>query len=262
MEKESGNNRYLFTKLVVLDIKKRYQGSVLGILWAILVPLIMLSIYTFVFSEVFSAKWNIDTDNKFEFALMLFCGLCIYNMFSEVVSRSVSLIEQNQNYVKKVVFPIHILPVVITFSALFNCILSVIVLIGANLAITGRVFITAIEFPIILVPHILLCIGFSYFFSAIAVYLKDVASIIPVIITMFMYLTPVFFPLASVPEGFRAIMMINPMTYTIENMRRVILYGSNINWQYLVIATISAAVISILGRMLFMKARSGFADLL
>lgn len=257
------NRRYLFRFLVIQDIKRRYQGSVLGLLWSLLIPLIMLSIYTFIFSEVFQAKWNIvSTDNKFEFALMLFCGLSLYNMFGDVLGRAVGLIEQNQNYVKKVVFPLEILPGVITFSALFNCVVCYAILIVANLLLNGHLYVTVLLMPIVLVPHIAFCLGVAYLFSAISVYVKDLVNFVSVLITVGMYLSPVFFPLSAVPEKFRIIMMCNPMTYSIENMRNVIIYGIGINGLYFAVSALCALAVYALGWWIFKRAKSGFADLL
>lgn len=259
---QRNNTWYLFSFLVKNDIKQRYQGSVLGILWSIIVPLIMLAVYTFIFSEVFSAKWNVDTDNKFEFALMLFCGLNLYTMFSDVLSRSVGLIQQNQNYVKKVVFPLEILPGVITFSALFNCLIGFGVLILANTALNRVVYATMLEAPLVLLPHICFCCGVAFLFSALSVYVRDLANFISVLITILMYMSPVFFPMSSVPEGFQAVMMVNPMTYTIENMRKVVLYGVHIDSGYYAISWVTALIAFLLGYWVFHRAKSGFADLL
>lgn len=262
MKQGKSNTNYLFTHLVKTDIARRYQGSVLGLLWALLVPLIMLTIYTVIFSEIFSAKWNVETGNKFEFAMMLFCGLSLYNMFADVLGRSVGLIEQNQNYVKKVVFPIEILPAVITASALFNCLISFLILIFANAVINSGFFITALQAPLVLLPHIAFCMGIAYLFSAISVYLKDMANLVGILTTVCMYISPVFFPLSAVPESFRFLMMLNPMTYTIENMRNVIIYGQSINLGYFAISIGAAILFFLIGRWIFMRAKTGFADLL
>lgn len=263
LNSEKRNNTwYLFSFLVKNDIKQRYQGSVLGILWAIIIPLIMLTIYTFIFSEVFSAKWNVETGNKFEFALMLFCGLNLYNMFSDVLGRSVSLIQQNQNYVKKVVFPLEILPGVVTFSALFNCLIAFGVLIVANTVLNQSIHITLLEAPLVLIPHILFCCGIAFVFSAVSVYVRDLSNFVSVLVTILMYMSPVFFPLSAVPEKFRFIMMLNPMTYSIENMRGVILYGTHIDLGYYAISAVTALTVFVLGYWTFHRAKVGFADLL
>lgn len=256
------NQLYLFSHLVKTDIRRRYQGSIFGILWSLLVPLIMLVVYTVVFSEVFSAKWNVDTQNKFEFALMLFCGLGLYNLFSTVLGRSVGLIAENQNYVKKVVFPIEILPVVITVSALFECLISYVVLIIANAMIGGGLSVALLQVPLVLLPHIVFCVGVAYIFSAVSVYLKDIANIISVLITVCMYVSPVFFPLDAVPDKFRVLMMLNPMTYSIENMRLAIIRTTYIRLDFLFVSIVTALAVFGAGRWLFMRAKTGFADLL
>ena len=256
------NNLYLFKQLVRKDIQNKYQGSVLGILWSFLVPMIMLTIYTFVFSEIFKAKWNIETQNKFEFALVLFCGLSAYNMIAEVMNRSTTLIEMNHNYVKKVVFPLELLPVIITCSALFNSVISYMILIIANFILVGVLSSTLYQLIFVMMPLIMICIGVSYFLSALSVYLKDMTNVVGVLVMVLMYISPVFFPLTSVPEKFRIICMLNPMTYIIENSRNVVLYSENANIYYLGISFFSAFIILTLGRIVFMRAKNGFADVL
>lgn len=260
--KHKKNNWYLLKSLVKADIKQRYQGSILGILWSLIIPMMMLAIYTFVFSEIFKAKWDIGTTNKFQFALMLFCGLSFYNMFADVLGRSVGLILQNQNYVKKVVFPLEILPLVITFSALFNCLISFSVLILANAILGESIYLTALLSPLVLIPHIFYCAGIAYLFSAISVYLRDLASFVSVLLTVCMYLTPVFFPLSAIPETFRKFIMLNPMTYAIENMRNVIIYGKGIDLVFYAISILVSLLIFALGWWVFKRAKPGFADLL
>ncbi|NLL77149.1 MAG: ABC transporter permease [Clostridiales bacterium] len=255
-------NNYLLRQLVKKDIQQRYQGSVLGMLWSFIVPILMLIIYTFVFSEVFQAKWNIDTSNKYEFALVLFCGLSAFNLVGEVMNRATVLIAMNTNYVKKVIFPLEILPVVVTISALFNCAISYIILIVAKLILYHNISSTLYLIFIALVPLVVMSVGLGLFISALSVYLKDVSNIISVLVTVLMYMSPVFFPLSSVPERFRFICEANPMTYIIENFRNVVLYGEYINWKFYGISCIVAFAIYLLGKVVFMRAKEGFADVL
>lgn len=255
-------NSYLFKQLVKKDIQQQYKGSVLGILWSFIVPIFMLVIYTFVFSEVFQAKWDIDTSDKYQFALVLFCGLTVFNLVSEVMSRSTRLIASNTNYVKKVIFPLEILPVVATFSSLFNCGISFIILIVVRLIIYHSVSTTLYMIFLMFIPLIVLAVGLGLFISAVSVYLKDVGNAISVIITILMYISPVFFPLSAVPESFRSVCECNPMTYIIENFRNVVLYGKCINWKYYGISCAVALVFYFIGKVVFMRAKEGFADVL
>ncbi len=255
-------NGYLLRQLVKKDIMQRYQGSVLGMLWSFIVPVLMLIIYTFVFSEVFQARWNIDTSDKYQFALVLFCGLSAFNMVSEVMNRATILIASNTNYVKKVIFPLEILPIVCTCSALFNCVISFLILIGAKIIIYQNISKTLYLIILAMIPLIILSIGLGLFISAISVYLKDVSNIISVLVAVLMYMSPVFFPLSSVPEKFRWICEVNPMTYIIENFRNVVLYGEYLNWKFWGISCIVAIVIYWLGKIVFVRAKEGFADVL
>lgn len=256
------NNRYLFWQLVRKDIEQRYKGSVLGMLWSIIVPILMLIIYTFVFSEIFQAKWGANTSDKYEFALVLFCGLSAFNMVSEVMNRSAYLISGNSNYVKKVIFPLELLPVVITFSALFNCIISFLILIIAKLVLYHNISITLYQSLIVFIPLIVISIGVGYLLSAVSVYLKDVGNIISVLVMMLMYMSPVFFPLSSVPERYQGIIKINPMTYIIENFRNSMLYGENLDGEMYLLSIIISFAFYFIGKFVFMRVKEGFADVL
>lgn len=255
-------NNYLLRQLVKKDIQQRYQGSVLGMLWSFIVPLLMLVIYTFVFSEVFQAKWDINTDDKYQFALVLFCGLTAFNMVGEVMNRSTVLIASNTNYVKKVIFPLEILPVVTVFSALFNAVIGFMILIVAQLVIYHTVSVTIYMVLFALIPLIILCTGLGLLISAISVYLKDVNNFVSVLVTVLMYMSPVFFPLTSVPENFKFVCEVNPLTYIIENFRNVVLYGRSLDWKFYGISCIVAVVVYLLGKVVFMRAKEGFADVL
>ncbi len=255
-------NKYLLWQLVKKDIQQRYQGSVLGMLWSFIVPILMLVIYTFVFSEVFQAKWDIDTSDKYQFALVLFCGLTAFNLIGEVMNRSTVLIVSNTNYVKKVIFPLEMLPVVTTLSALFNCVISFIILIVAKLVIYHDVSPTLYLIFLNMIPLIVMAVGLGLFISALSVYLKDVGNFISVLVTILMYMSPVFFPLSSVPESFRAACEANPMTYIIENFRNVVLFGKPLDWKFFCISCVVALVFYIFGKIVFMRAKEGFADVL
>lgn len=255
-------NGYLLRQLVKKDIQQRYKGSVLGMLWSFIVPVLMLVIYTFVFSEVFQARWDIDTSDKYQFALVLFCGLSAFNMAGEVMNRSAVLIASNANYVKKVIFPLEILPVVITLSALFNCAVCYIILITAKLVLYRNVSPTLyMVFPA-LAPLVIMVLGLGLFLSALSVFLKDVGNIVSVLVTVLMYMSPVFFPLSAVPQSFRGICEANPMTYIIENLRNVVLYGTSLDWKSYGISCFTALLVFLLGKTVFMRAKEGFADVL
>lgn len=255
-------NRYLLGQLTKKDIELKYKDSVLGMLWSVIVPILMIVIYTFVFSVVFRPQWISDTGSKFEFSLIMYCGLVAFNMLSDVMARSSGLIAANANYVKKVIFPLELLSVVITLTALFNSFISLIVLVIAKFILTHTVSVTLPLVVVVYIPLVIFTVGVSLMLSAMSVYLKDIASVISVVITVLMYVSPVFFSLESVPESYRIICEINPMTYMIENFRNVVLYGTMPNWLYLVISFVIAIVMAWLGGTIFRRAKEGFADVL
>lgn len=255
-------NRYLLGQLTKKDIELKYKDSVLGMLWSVIVPILMIVIYTFVFSVVFKPQWISETGNKFEFSLIMYCGLVSFNMLSDVMGRSSGLIAANVNYVKKVIFPLELLPVMVTLTALFNSCISLVVLVLAKLILTQSISPTLPLVIVTYIPLIIFTVGVSLILSAVSVYLKDIASVISVIITVLMYISPVFFSLESVPEKYRIICQINPMTYIIENFRNVVLYGLLPDWRYLLISLISAIVMAWLGSSIFRRAKEGFADVL
>ncbi len=255
-------NGYLLGRLIKKDIEQKYKGSILGLLWSVLVPIFMLIVYTYFFSEIFQAKWGGEVSDKYWFAMVLFCGLSSFNMISEVMNRATSLIPSHVNYVKKVVFPLELLPVMITMSALFNAVISYIVLMIAELILYKKIPVTIfLIFPAFL-PLIILCIGIGLFISAVSVYLKDVANAISVIVTVLMYISPVFFSLDVVPESFRFVCSCNPLTYIIENFRNVVLYGNNLNILYFLFSMIYSVVFFVLGWVVFERTKEGFADIL
>lgn len=256
------NNRYLFWQLVKKDITGKYNGSVLGWAWPILVPVLMLFIYTFFFSVVFQARWGTSVENRYEFALMMFCGLSVFNVLSDVMGRSTSLIAVNVSYVKKVVFPLDLLPVVITLSALFNSLISFVILIVARIVVIGPPSVVLIEGIVGLIPLALFCIGVSYILSSLSVYIKDFSNVISVLITVMMYISPVFYSIDNLPVEFRRFVYLNPMTYMIENFRNVFLRNKSMSLRFFIISMVISIFLYALGRTVFKRLCKGFADVL
>jgi lipopolysaccharide transport system permease protein len=253
---------YLITQLVKKDIETRYKGSILGLFWSFITPLLMLIIYTFIFSEIFQAKWGILSNNKFMFALTLYCGLNIINTANDILSRSTTLIASHTNYVKKIIFPLHILPFVLTFSSLFNCIIGYAILITANILLRHTVSFSIWLLPIMLIPFVLLVLGLSYILSAVSVFIKDLTSLIGIILMLIMYTSPVFYPLEAVPERFSFICKLNPFTFIIENIRSVVLYNSWPSFKRFCCSMVISVVILVLGYTIFRRLKEGFADVL
>ncbi len=258
------HNRQLVTQMVKREVLGRYKGSVMGLAWSFLNPVFMLVVYTFVFSEIFKSRWSGAgaDESKTQFAVVLFVGMIVLNLFSEVLNRSPSLILQNVNYVKKVIFPIEILPVIAMGAALFHNLISLAVLLAAFIFFNGYLHWTVIFMPLVMLPLILVTLGISWVLAAAGVFLRDIGQTIGVITTVLMFLSPVFYPVSAVPERFRPFILANPLTFIIEQAREVLVWGHLPNWAGLGIYTLAATVIAWLGYALFQKARKMFADVL
>lgn len=254
--------RDLIWALAKRDVVSKYKGSFAGMLWSFLIPLLMLSVYTFVFSVIFKAKWNVNSDSKTEFALILFTGLIFFNFFSECISRAPNLIISNVNYVKKVVFPIEILVIVSLISALYQLAISFTVWLLFYLCFFGIPPITIFEILLLLFPFILLILGTTWFLSAIGVYVRDVGQIVGIFVTIMMFMSPIFYPIHIVPEGFRKLMLLNPLTFMVEEARAVMVYGEHINLSIYILHVFLAILFALMGYMFFMKIKKGFADVI
>lgn len=257
-------HRELIVQMTKREVVGRYKGSVLGLAWSFFNPVFMLAVYTFVFSEIFKSRWSsLDgNDSKTQFAVVLFVGLIVLNLFNEVMNRAPSLILSNVNYVKKVVFPLEILPVIAMGAALFHALVSLAVLLAAFVIFNGYVHWTVVFIPLILLPLIILSIGLAWMLASLGVFLRDIGQTIVIITTVLMFLSPVFYPITAVPERFRVFIMANPLTFIIAQAREVLVGGHMPNFFGLGIYTLVAATIAWVGYAWFQKTRKGFADVL
>lgn len=255
-------NRSLIRALVKREVLGRYRGSALGILWSFFNPVFMLAVYTFVFSVVFKARWNSGSDSKTEFALVLFAGLLIFNLFSECISRAPGLILTNVNYVKKVVFPLEILPWVGLGAALFHAAVGFGVWLVAYLIFFGLPNATMLCLPLILLPFCLFIMGLSWALASLGVYLRDVGQFIGLITTVLMFLSPIFYPASALPETYRALLYMNPLTPVIEQTRDILFWGKAPDFAMLGIYLVVTSIIAWLGFAWFQMTRKGFADVL
>ncbi|WP_363320300.1 ABC transporter permease [Ferrovum sp.] len=255
-------HRSLVGLMIQREIVGRYRGSYLGILWSFFHPLLMLLIYTFVFSVVFKARWAGGSDSKSEFALVLFAGLMVFNLFAECVNRAPGLVIANVNYVKKVVFPLEVLPWVVLGSALIHAAISLVVWLGVYSVFFGWPPVTVFLAPIVLIPLVFFVMGVSWFFSALGVYLRDISQMIGILTTVLMFLSPIFYPASSLPENFRVLIYFNPLTPEIETMRDVLYWGRfshPVAWASFFFVSV---IVAWLGFAWFQKTRKGFADVL
>ena len=256
-------HRQLIVQMTKREVVSRYKGSALGLAWSFFNPVFMLIVYTFVFSVIFKMRWDIGGDeSKAQFAVVLFVGLIVHGLFAEVLNRAPSLILSNVNYVKKVVFPLEILPVISMGTAVFHGLISLGVLLIAFAMFNGYLHWTAIFTPLVALPLIILTLGLAWMLASLGVFLRDVGQTIGIITLVMMFLAPVFYPVTAVPEEFRPWLMANPLTFIIEQAREVLIWGHLPDWMGLGIYTVIATVVAWAGYAWFQKTRKGFADVL
>lgn len=255
-------NRSLILDLIKREVLGRYKGSIMGLLWSFLSPVFLLIVYTFMFSIVFKARWPGGSDSKVEFALILFTGLLVFNLFSDAINRAPGLILNNANYVKKIIFPLEILPVVTLGAAVFHMLVSLLVWLIFFLLFFSLPSWTALQVVLILVPLLFMTLGLTWLLASLGVYLRDVGQIIGLVTSVLMFLSPVFYPMTAVPERFRNIMHINPLTYFVEETRNVMIWGKSLDWFQWSYWTAISIFIAWLGFAWFQKTRKGFADVL
>jgi len=256
------HNRNLVAALTYREVIGRYRGSILGVLWSFFNPLFMLVVYTFVFSVVFKARWNTGSDSKTEFALVLFAGLIVFNVFAECLNRAPGLILNNTNYVKKVVFPLEILPMVVLGASLFHLLVSLCVWLTAYVVLFGLPHLTILYMPVVILPLLLLVMGLSWILASLGVFLRDISQFVGTVTMVLQFLSPIFYPISILPPTYQRFMQLNPLTPIIEQTRQVLYFGHAPDLQLIAIYLGFSAIVAWLGFAWFQKTRKGFADVL
>lgn len=255
----------LLIPLVVREVAGRYRGSALGMLWSFLSPLFMLTIFTFVFGVVFQSRWTVPgaqarEPSLAEFSILIFTGLTVFQFFAEVVNRAPSLILANANYVKKIVFPLELLPVVAVGNALFHAAISFgLILVFVRLQL-GAVPATAWLLPMVLAPLVLMTLGLAWLLASLGTYVRDVGQLTGSVVTALMFLSGVFFPLSALPGWIRGWVALSPVAIPMEAMRGILVFGVAPEWTGLALYSLVSIVVAWLGYQFFQRTRKGFAD--
>lgn len=254
-------HRVLIGQFTKRGVVQRYKGSYLGLGWSFVTPLALLLVYTFVFSVIFRSRWEgSEAGNHVVFALGLFAGLIAFDVFSETITTAPRLIVGSPNYVKKVVFPLEILPVSTLGSALMHSLFSLVILLLGTICTLGHLPWTLIFLPLMYLPLILLCLGLSWFLASLGVFIRDINHLLQVAVRMILFLTPIFYPISIIPANFRLVLFLNPLTFIVNHFRRVILWGQLPDWRGFFVMTVATFVVCMLGYMWFMKSKKTFAD--
>jgi lipopolysaccharide transport system permease protein len=245
------------------EVEGRYRGSLLGIFWSFIHPVVMLGLFTFVGGVVFRARWpGARTGTLGEFALFLFTGLVAFNVLSECATRAVGLVLAVPNFVKRVVFPLEVLPLAVVGAALFHGALGLVVLLGFTLAARGSLPATVLLLPLVALPLVFLCLGLSWLLASLGVFVRDLAYVVPLALQVLFFATPVIYPAESVPPPLRAALALNPLAFVVEGSRDAIFHGKAPEAAGVAVWTAATAAFMVAGYAWFMKTRRGFADVM
>ena len=255
--------RQLFIKLLRRDFAERYRGSYLGLLWSLLLPLLSLLVFTFFFGVIFQMRWAGRSDASLgDLALVLFVGMALYNFLAECLSRAPGLILAHQNYVKSVVFPLEMLPGVMVASALLTLTATLLVILLLQETLGSGLSWTVMLLPLTVLPLVLFVLGLSGFLASLGVYIRDIQQLIIPLVQLMMFLSPVFYPVAALPEAMRPWLQLNPLALAIEQTRGIILFGQAPGWTPYLVSLAAGGLTALLGVWWFARTRKGFADVL
>jgi lipopolysaccharide transport system permease protein len=255
--------RDLLWQFTIREIQGRYRGSYLGMVWALITPLLTLMVYTFVFHTIFHARWGSDPNENFMvYATNMFSGIIAYSIFSESVTRSPGIIVQNSNLVKKVVFPLEVLPVSLVGSAVVHSLLAMVIMVVGAICGAGALHWTIIFLPVVFLPVAIFACGFCWFLSSLGVFLRDIGNVVQVVVQLLFFATPITYPLSRLSETGRKIMWLNPLAAMIANFRRVVNVGVSPDWTSYLVTMAVACVFAVLGYAWFMKIKRAFADVI
>ena len=244
------------------EIEKRYQGTLLGLCWSFFTPLLMLVVYTVVFAFIFRGSYGHPGETKMQFVLGLFCGMLVWDLIAGVLTSSPMLMVQNTNFVTKVIFPLEILPIAMVVATLFHTAIGFVPLLLLIMISQGMIAISGLSLFLIFIPIVFYCLGLSWIISALGVFLRDIGAMMPAVITILMFLSAIFFPIAAIPATWRWVAMLNPTAVLISMAREALVFGQWIDWKMYGVQLILSLIVMMMGYVFFMKVKSAFADVL
>jgi lipopolysaccharide transport system permease protein len=251
----------LIFSLTRRELLSRYKGSVLGIVWALITPIVTIAIFTFIFAGIFGARFSAQ-GSHWDYSVYLFCGLLPWTMFQETLQQSATTIVSHANLVKRVVFPLETLPVVQALTAVTNQLIGTVVLLVAAIALGHRPSATILLLPVLLIPQIMWTLGAAWLLASLGVFIRDITQGIGLVLMAWMYMTPIIYPESLVPERYRPLINLNPMTPLVRNYRRILLEGSGPDWVGLGYFSAVSLIIFIFGYWWFARTRKNFADVI
>lgn len=255
--------RELVGELVRRDFLGRYKGAYLGFVWALLQPIFMLVLYTLFFTVAFKARWETGgQESTVDFALVFFAGMIVHALLADCLNRAPTIIVGQPNYVKKIVFPLELLPCVVVCTALLQYGIS-LVLLGIFCWLSGLTpSLQALWVPLATLPLVVFSLGITLLLASLGVFLRDLSQMMSVVTTVLLFLSPVFYPASTLPPRYRVLLWCNPLTYPIEQLRDLLLWGKGMHWGDWCLHLLISVVVCQAGFWWFQKSRRGFADVL
>lgn len=255
-------NKSLVWEMSRREVLGRYRGASFGLAWSVISPFLMLGVYAFAFGTVMKSRWPQQAGGAHSYAVILFVGLIVHGFFAECITRAPSLVVSNPNYVKRVIFPLDVLPWSMMFSALFHGFVNAIVLALLMLVLEHRLHFTILLLPIIFIPLALLTMGLSWMLASVGVYLRDISQVMPVVATAMLFLSSAIIPISVLSPELQMLFHLNPLTFFIDEARMVVLMGEWPNWVALALTAAGAFLFAWLGHAWFMATQRGFADVI
>lgn len=256
-------NFALVVQMAKRDVAARYRGSFIGMFWTFFYPLLMLAIYTFVFGIIFKSRWNAQVSDPIDYSMVLFCGLNISTMFTECATRGATLIVDNTNFVKKVVFPLESLTWSVVGAALFHLLISTLALFAIELVAVHRVPWTVVFFPIVMIVFLPFVAGSVWLLASLGVFFRDLKQAITVITTALMFLAPILYPMSLIHQRlFKILMYMNPLTVIAMASQNVLFLGRQPRWDHLALYAVLACLFAWAAFAWFQRTRKGFADVI
>lgn len=251
----------LIKSLVRRELTNRYKGSLGGLSWSIITPAVMIGIFTLIFSGIFQARFG-KTGGHFNFAVYLFCGMLPWIAFSDGIQRATTVLTENVNLIKRVVFPVEALPVNVVLAAVVQQLLGTVVLLVAAFALDRTLHPTALLLPLLLIPQLVVTLGLAWLMASLGVFLRDMAQFNQLLFMAWMYLTPIFYPEEQIPGSYRWLVKFNPMAPLIRSYRRILLEGEMPDWSGLAFTLAFALLCFLFGYWWFERTKKAFADVI
>lgn len=256
------DHRSLTWELAKRDVLGRYREASFGLLWSVISPFLMLLIYTFAFGTVLGARWPEVEAGGASFAIVLFAALIVHGFFAECLAKAPQLVAGQPSFVKRVVFPLDILPWPMVLSAGFHALANLLVFLLLQALLDGGVQATALWFPLVLAPLAFAALAVGWALSALGVYLRDIGQVTPLLSVALLFLSSALVPPTALPEAYRWVFELNPLTFIMEQSRDVLVRGLTPDFAGLALYAAASLLLAVLARLLFGRLRRGFADVL